>query len=270
MWWMCASLLLVLAIAALYNALAVRKYEIKTDKIKNRIRLVQVSDLHSIYRGKNHSMLIEKIDRQNPDAVVLTGDIFDHAKATEAGEAFLKRISKYQCFYVLGNHEIRLADVEKIVKLAKALGIEVLIDESRKFVCRGEKIVISGINDVYRQAVYGGDDEFKPAMKKAFSSLDETKFNVLLAHNNKYIDEYKKYKFDLVLSGHSHGGQFRIPKIMNGFFIRRQGLFPKYAGGRYEHNNLVHIVSRGVSASPVWCPRIFNRTELVVVDITGK
>ena len=81
------------------------------------------------------------------------------------------------------------------------------------------------------------------------------------------IDMYLQYEFDLILSGHAHGGQWRIPRILNGFLAPNQGFFPKYAGGKYDFNHTTFIVSRGLAKESTRIPRIFNPPELVIVDI---
>jgi predicted MPP superfamily phosphohydrolase len=73
----------------------------------------------------------------------------------------------------------------------------------------------------------------------------------------------------MVLSGHAHGGQVRIPFILNGLYAPHQGFFPKYAGGVYDHENYTHIVSRGSSFNPK-LPRIFNPPEVVSITIKGE
>ena len=104
-------------------------------------------------------------------------------------------------------------------------------------------------------------------MEENFAELSEKpQFKILVAHRPELIELYKKYPFDLVVSGHAHGGQVRIPFLLNGLFAPNQGLFPKYAGGAYIHENLTHIVSRGLSFSPK-LPRVFNPPEIVVVNI---
>lgn len=98
---------------------------------------------------------------------------------------------------------------------------------------------------------------------------NKPEFKILLAHRPELIEIYKKSHFDLVLSGHAHGGQVRIPFILNGLFAPDQGWFPEYVGGVYKHDSLTHIVSRGVSYNPL-LPRIFNPPEVVVIEIKGK
>lgn len=96
---------------------------------------------------------------------------------------------------------------------------------------------------------------------------DNGLYTILLAHRPEWIDLYGTYDFDLVLSGHAHGGQWRLPGLINGVFAPDQGMLPKYAGGKYGVNGTTMIVSRGLARESTSVPRIFNRPELVVVDL---
>lgn len=273
MWWLYALLgigLIGLLIWAFYFGLVVRRYTVASGKIKSPFRIVHVSDLHSMYHGKDQSKLMQKIAEQKPDLVVLTGDIFNAAGKEDGAVSFLKQICRYPCFYVLGNHEYRSKKAAKYMELAQALGIRVLSDASAAITVCGNEIVVSGVNDPLRAASFEPGYRMPDALLRVLSGIDETKFNVFLAHNHIYVDEYRKYPYDLGLSGHSHGGQFRIPLLMNGFFVKQQGFFPKYAGGLYRFGEQTHIVSRGVSMKPEWVPRVFNPTELVVVDVVPR
>ena len=107
-------------------------------------------------------------------------------------------------------------------------------------------------------------------MEDRFRELDDISiYKILLSHRPERIEYYRRFSFDLVLSGHTHGGQIRIPYIINGLFAPNQGFFPKYGGGIYKHDNLIHIISRGLSINPIR-PRIFNSPELVVIKIESN
>jgi predicted MPP superfamily phosphohydrolase len=107
-------------------------------------------------------------------------------------------------------------------------------------------------------------------MEERFRGLDDIKrYKILMAHRPENIETYSKYSFDLVVSGHTHGGQVRIPYIMNGLYAPNQGFFPKYSGGLYHQKNLTLIISRGLSVNPK-IPRIFNPPELVVIVIESN
>lgn len=94
-----------------------------------------------------------------------------------------------------------------------------------------------------------------------------TEYTILLSHRPEYFETYAKYPFDLVLCGHAHSGQWRIPFLLNGLYAPHQEIFPKYAGGLYEAENMRMIVSRGLARKTTYIPRIFNRPELVIIDL---
>lgn len=229
-------------------------YTVHTDKISESVRIAQVSDLHSCYYGKDMENLVNAIDETSPDMVVLTGDIYDNTVNNDNTRTFLKQIvRKYPCYYVTGNHEQWSGSRDSFAREAESFGIHVL---------DGENIDTHGIT------LCGSGKYYSASIEKCAEEADPDKFNVLLAHYPEQIDYYRSFgKFDLILSGHAHGGQWRIPGILNGLYAPNQGLFPEYAGGRYDFDDSVMIVSRGLSRTKEIIPRIFNNPELVIVDI---
>ena len=126
-------------------------------------------------------------------------------------------------------------------------------------------MVLAGIGDPDKKYYETPEYDQAASMENAFRELDEVKsYKILVAHRPENIETYRKYSFDLVLSGHTHGGQVRLPHILNGLYAPNQGFFPKYGGGLYKHEKLTHIISRGLSVNPI-LPRIFNPPELVIV-----
>ncbi|MCI7768540.1 MAG: metallophosphoesterase [Oscillospiraceae bacterium] len=234
-------------------------YSIRTGKVTKPVRIAQVSDLHSDYYGKNMKNLLNAIDEQSPDLIVLTGDIFDEESDNENTRIFLKDISqKYPCFYVSGNHEHRKNGWNTYKNEALKMGITVL---------EGDTSEIMGITICGASSSGRGNQNFGTSVSHCAEKAGDN-FNVLLAHYPEQIDFYRSFgKFDLILSGHAHGGQWRIPFLVNGLYAPEQGLFPKYAGGRYDFENETMIVSRGLSRTKTKIPRIFNNPELVIIDI---
>ena len=101
----------------------------------------------------------------------------------------------------------------------------------------------------------------------AYLNLDSDSYNIILSHRPDYFDTYTAQDYDLALCGHAHGGQWRIPGILNGLYAPNQGLFPKYAGGLYEEDGTTMIVSRGLARESTRIPRLYNRPELVIIDL---
>ena len=102
------------------------------------------------------------------------------------------------------------------------------------------------------------------------SPAAEEGYTILLAHRPERIGAYRQYPFDLVVSGHAHGGQWRIPGLLNGLYAPNQGLFPQYAGGCYDEDGMAFVVSRGLARESTRIPRLFNPPELVVVDLVPE
>lgn len=274
--WIGLPLIILILSSAFDPRLFVRSYMIDSPEISEQIRIALITDLHSCRYGKEQINLIRAIDRQNPDVILLGGDIFDDVMDDENTEHFIKGIAgRYPCYYVTGNHECWSgtdAFADKM-KFLEKYGIPVLSGNTETLSIRGETIFISGIDDpdFYRMqdGISGLEAEtrFLGQLDAVGSETTDGIFSVLLSHRPEYWTEYIDYDFDLILCGHAHGGQWRIPFLINGVFAPDQGLFPEYAGGKYEENGTSMIVSRGLARESTRIPRIFNRPELVIVDI---
>lgn len=267
--------LFLLFFSAFHCGLTIKQYNISTDKIPrgDSLRIVVITDLHSVYYGENQELLIKKIKEQEPDMIALVGDIIDDNTKEDGAIAFLEGIKGFApTYYVIGNHEIWSGEYQRMKSIVLSYGYTVLSNESEYISLNGIELCISGIDDPY--ILEYSDDEEITAMQSdeellyGFSDLESNTFNILLAHRPERYGLYQQYAFDLVLSGHAHGGQIRIPGIVNGFFAPDQGWFPKYAGGEYIENGQTMIVSRGLGFN-ARVPRIYNPPEIVVVDISN-
>lgn len=241
------------------------RYEIAAEGIGENVRIVQISDLHSELYGKNMKTLIKAIDSENPDIIVLTGDIYDDILPKDNTTALLSDIgSRYPCFYVAGNHEFRTSKWADFKAEAESLGVRVL---------EGENIDINGITVCGAASAADGNIGWADSVARCadlIKSSETSDFAVLLCHFPEDIDYYRSFgKFGLILSGHAHGGQWRLPFVQNGLFSPGEGIFPKYSGGRYDFDDSVMIVSRGLCRTKNIIPRIFNNPELVVIDIVN-
>ncbi len=256
-------LFIAFLIIACNQRLIVRHYTIESEKLSKPFRVAVVADLHSCFYGENQQKLISAISSAEPDVVLLVGDIIDDDEPIDGAVVFLERISQmYPCYYVTGNHEAYLDSVDDAKTMIRDFKITVLEGECDMISINGQSVQIIGVDDpdVCTSAV------FSKQLDKAFYSADESVFMLLLSHRPERIEQYLEYPPDLIVSGHAHGGHWRIPGILNGVYSPDQGLFPKYAGGVYEHGETIHIVSRGLSIQYL-IPRIFNRPELVIIDV---
>ena len=243
-------------------------YNVKSPKINSDIKLSLVTDLHSCNYGKNQTKLLEKIEKYQPDVVLLGGDIFDDVLDDNNAKVFVDALAqKYKTYYVSGNHEWWSKRMDNMFDYLADKGIVVLRGNTDAIKIEENIITVSGIDDpevnVYDSTYKGWEEQ----LKQVGENVEENTFNLLLTHRPENAEKYFEYDFDAVLSGHAHGGQFRIPYLINGLYAPNQGLLPKLAGGMYDFDKRKLIVSRGLARESTRIPRIFNRPELVFVNL---
>ena len=271
-WIVCAIAALLLAVLplALDSRLLIRTYTLETEKISSPVRIALVTDLHSCRYGEGQVELLDAIHTQKPDVILLGGDIFDDEIDDTHTDIFLSGIAgKYPIFYVTGNHEWwsgAEAFGAKMAILGK-YGIPVLSQEAVTLNMRGEMLTICGVDDPESHLLDSAALHYDARLDQVLTEAVEEQYTILLAHRPEYFPSYSARDFDLTLCGHAHGGQWRIPYVLNGLIAPNQGLFPQYAGGLYEKNGTTMLVSRGLARETTWVPRIFNRPELVIVEI---
>lgn len=231
-------------------------------------KIVQISDLHDAQIGENNEKLIAMTAETEPDCIVLTGDFVDSSRfhperSLSVAESLVKIAPVY---YVSGNHEAILPDedYQALTDGLRGLGVCVLEDESAELTRDGQSIRLIGLTDIGFHP--GTLEEKKDALRTALSALlPEDEFSVTLAHRPELMDVYTECGAPLVLSGHAHGGQIRLPGI-GGLIAPGQGLFPKYTEGKYEENDTTLVVSRGIGNS-VLPLRVNDRPQIVVVQL---
>ena len=258
-----------IACYALSEKLTLKTYNVKTNKVNSSLKILHVSDLHSSSYGKNQEELLHIIDEICPDVIMLTGDILDNRKSNFSSLDLLCGIAgKYSCYYVSGNHEVYTGHLPKIKELISKIGITVLSGAGQEAKIKNEKIFVCGIDDPMASPDEAGR-MWEEQLIYCDKILSRNEFSVLLTPRPEPVNSYSDTGFDLILSGHAHGGQVRIPHIMNGLWAPHQSIFPKYAGGKYVlDNGSTMVVSRGLSTYVR--PRVFNRPELVLVNIIPK
>ena len=269
------AVLLCLILPGFRSTLKVVRYGVPAEGISRPVRIVLVTDLHSCAYGRDQTELTDAIDAERPDLVLLGGDIFDDDLPDGNALAFLRAVGgRYPCYYVTGNHEIWSGEAafEEKMEALKACGVIRLSGETAVAEIHGDRIRICGVDDPSEWTDRYGfagktDGSFREQVARVAAPADDGIFTVLLTHRPELMDLYSEYGFDLVLAGHAHGGQWRVPGIINGLWAPNQGLFPAYAGGRYEKNGVVMIVSRGLARESTPAPRWYNRPELVVIDL---
>ncbi len=236
----------------------IRKPHLKKDL--QGLRIVQLSDIHigpGVSRAKINS-IIKQTNRLEPDIIALTGDIVDHLDHwfSEEINDLRKLKAKYGVFYVPGNHEYYWG-FHPIIEKIRNLGISVLLNSNEKIQIGSASFAVCGVTDL--AAKYFSLEG--PSFEKAIHGVENCDFKLVLSHHPKTADEARHYKFDLQLSGHTHGGQFIPWSLM----IR---LFQKYTMGLYQLGSMKLYVNRGTG---YWGPpdrlgTFSEITSLTLVD----
>ena len=266
-------LILILWTAWGNTALELNTYTIHSRELPDAFdgyRIAQVSDLHNAEFGAGNQRLLEMLREAEPDMIAITGDLIDSRRTDLAvALAFAKEaVQIAPCYYVSGNHEARVSEYQELKAGLAAAGVTVLDDTQVKIEVSGESITVIGVNDPSFSADYLSGDAAVIDQKLSELVAEDPGFTLLLSHRPELFDIYVAHDMDLVLTGHAHGGQFRLP-LIGGLVAPNQGLFPKYDAGLYSEGNTNMIVSRGIGNSiiPV---RFNNRPEVVLIELESQ
>lgn len=264
------------------NYITTSEYKVKLNNLPSSFegfRIVQLSDVHNKMFGAEQNKLVNEIKEQNPDIIVITGDLIDRRRYGSKDNA-LKLLEKIiniaPVYFVTGNHEWWSNKYEsELYDEIKSYGVKILSNEKIELIKGKEKINLIGLDDIakyYKEKskpyesfiAYANVNETLKALNK---TIDDSDIKILLSHRPDLIDIYEKNKVDVVLSGHTHGGQVRIPFI-GGLIAPSQGFFPDFDGGMYKRAEMILIVSRGLgnSLGPF---RINNFPEIVTLILTN-
>ena len=270
------------------NRFTVTGYEFRDSKVEKPLRAVFLSDLHCKMYGYGGTFLLEKIRETNPDIILIGGDMITAypGKKYDQVEAFIKELARdYPLIYAFGNHELRLKIYpdkygnawERYSGSLAGSGIRITENDTVSVEGTGVNIICFSADKRFYKRLE--TPEMDPGyIRETVGRPDESKFNILLAHNPGYFAAYKAYGADLTLSGHLHGGVVRLPvpvskkarengaHVMRGVLSPGFKFFPKYDGGRFDEDGHTMIISRGLGTHTLPL-RIFNPGELIVIDL---
>ena len=268
------------------DSLEITKYEIENEKIPkefDNFKIVQISDLHNKSFGKGNKRLLEKIDSQNPDIVVITGDLVegDNKDFDVALNLIDELLKKYKVYHIMGNHEQKSL-IKKHKELYKTYfdklynkNIVNLDNEKTKVEKDGKYINIYGLIIPLEYYPYFFKNYENKNMKleqdfinNKLGEINRDEYNILLAHTPFFFEDYEKYGVDLVLAGHVHGGIIRLPKV-GGLLSPNREFFPKYDFGKYIKNNTTMLLSKGLGGSKVLI-RFACKPEIVSITLKSK
>ena len=277
-------ILVILSVAVIYHdthSFVVRRYDVDTDKISGDYTFVLLSDLHGYVFGNDNDKLLRAISDENPDAILCAGDMFTAHRINgeiqyQAGFHVLSELAKkFPVYMGNGNHEHKIKiytnEFGNLYSryrsgLQKA-GVTVLENDSVKI--DGTNIRVTGleIKQNYFRKVVKLQME-KGYVDKLVGHSDKSSFQVLIAHNPQYFEEYAEWGADLTVSGHVHGGIIRLP-LLGGVISPAIALFPKYDGGKFVKDGKTMILSRGLGTHSIHV-RMFNPGEVDVIRVHGK
>jgi predicted MPP superfamily phosphohydrolase len=252
-------------------------------------KIIHLSDLHSRNYGRQEKKILEILEQLNPDFIFITGDIIDWStKNFKSCQIFWKELSKKfenRVFAVYGNHEYKNCHFKTFDKIFKQSGIKVLNNQSEKIENNEDFIYLVGIDHPYPDCKELKHDKTQKRcrdyLQKTYNNnlqiaLEKTKEEkteipiILLAHSPEVFREVKNYhqkfsgKIDLVLAGHTHGGQINIPFLID--FILPLEYDKQYKKGLFRENSTYLYVSRGVGNSGL--PIRFNSfPEITLIEI---
>ncbi|WP_258000417.1 metallophosphoesterase [Bacillus sp. Marseille-P3661] len=264
-----ANVILVISLVAIFskfyfdtNYFKLNKVIFKSNKLPKgeSFTILQLSDLHNKVFGLRNERLIHAVERAKADIIVLTGDLID--RRTKSFEEVFHLIEKLtminkHVYFVSGNHEWGNARKEDFMTGLKKRNVTVLDNNNVQF---NEKKVTVNLVGIANYSTQHHD------LDKAMYGIVDKQYTVLLSHSPTIIETFKSISADLILSGHTHGGQVRFPFI-GAIVVPDQGFFPKLAKGTYklEGNKYLYIDSGlGTSNLPI---RFLNQSQFSLITI---
>lgn len=251
------------------NHLTVSKYEFSFPNLPepfDGFRIVQLSDLHNKRFGKKQARLLERVAALAPDMIAITGDLIDRRRTTlqtavPAQELCLVAVRLAPVFYVPGNHEAKFPEYPAFREQLMQLGVQVMENRTMHLSKSGDSITIAGI----------ADPDFFRTPKTHFRTQlfrmipTNAGFTLLLSHRPERLNDYGAAGADLVLAGHAHGGQIRLP-VLGPVLVPSQGFFPSLAQGAHRFGKTTMVISRGLGNS-LFPQRVFNHPEIVCITL---
>ena len=260
----CFTVFISAVLGALFiggNMLVRTDYSLQSDKLDGLV-IAHLSDIHCSVRGENNKQILDLVQETEPHLIMVTGDTVDEIRGRHADMVTLledlARIAPVVC--ILGNHEthyprldVFLQDVEAVSN--KNHKIYMLIDEFVSFDTPAGKVTILG---------NGAHSSNRTATLEQLRDSDG--YRILLNHYPEDFClrmQYHQY-CDLMLAGHAHGGQWRIPGTDISLYSPGEGFFPKYTAGVHTVDDSHMVISRGIGT---WAPRLFNPPEVIAITV---
>ena len=232
------------------------------------LRIVQISDLHGHEYGQDSEALLALVAQQAPEFIVVTGDLIDQESHLAMVPALARGLAAIApTYYVTGNHEWAVGGVPRLKGILTECGVTVLSNQYVTLERNGDSLVLAGVDDPNGYADQKTPEELYGEIQREAGDL----CTILLAHRNDRFDQYAAAGYDLVISGHAHGGIVRLP-FTDGLLGTDRKLFPTWTAGVYTLGDSTLFISRGLGNNtvPIHGFRLFNRPDLAVLELTGE
>lgn len=272
------SILAAVAVAMLISAivcshsLKVTEYDVEVKNLSGNIKIVCISDLHSHEYGENNSELLRIVAEQEPDVIFADGDMINRNAGEEDILQFLKLLEDLlriaPVYYSTGNHEVDYMNEhgEELLDRIAETGAVVLYDNYVETEIAGSTIRIGGTSGHYRDINW--EKQLDYTMQEEIGSTDVPAVVMMHMPENMLFDSARsKWNADLYISGHTHGGVWRLP-LIGGVIAPTQGLFPKYDQGQFLVDDRLNLIISSGLAGYDWIPRVFNRPEICVITLS--
>lgn len=247
-----------------YINIDVSKYEVKSNKINKDYKIMLLTDLHN---RDITNKLVKITKEENPDFVVMSGDMIN--EKVDGYDNFFNlcnELKDYTKYYVFGNHEENMSD-EKQNEYIKKLESNTNVILLNNKVLEMDDINIYGFSPEVKYYMASTKEKISNKyIEDRIGKIDNSKYNLLISHDPLLYDNYSSIGYDMVLSGHIHGGIINIPFI-GGLLSPDFTFFPKYYKGVNTFNNTNVIISRGLGFGYMIPIRFFNRAEVVIIKL---
>lgn len=237
--------------------------QITSRKIKTPVKIAVLADLHCRRFGKEQAKIVNVIKEEKPDLIIIPGDLFDVGRDVEISFELIRQLREFPMCFTSGNHDVYLKEQISHLRLRLAAeGVHVLEDHGTVIQEAGNLIEIYGMSDHGRRVKYSSEEISR--------NFHYDGYRILISHRPDFADFYRRIDCDMIICGHAHGGQWRIPGTHQGIYSPRIGFFPKYTEGVHDLNGRSMVISRGLASGNPMIPRLYNNPEILIIDLVPK
>ena len=258
----------VLIVLDSYINIDVSHYEIKSDKLNqkyNNYKIILLTDLHN---RDITEKLVKIVNEENPNIIVMSGDMIN--EKVDGFDNFFnlcEELKDKTIYYVFGNHEENMSDEKQnefIEKIKEKTNVILLNNDKVEL---DDSFTIYGFSHQVKYYLASTKEKIDlNYIEERIGKIDINKFNLLISHDPLLYNLYSEYGFDMVLSGHLHGGIINIP-FVGGLLSPDFTFFPKYYKGVNKIGNTNLVISRGLGYGYMIPIRVFNRGEVVIINL---